>query len=71
MGNPRKLTAEELYPFLYKDYKKARQTIGELESYIDELKFENEQLTQKLNTLQNEKTEREIAAKAPPQEHQE
>jgi FtsZ-binding cell division protein ZapB len=68
----RKLTTDELYPHLYKSYKNARQTIGELESYVDELKFENEQLTKLLNILktENEKIKSENSAQAPPQENQ-
>lgn len=54
MSESRKLTADELYPHLYKDYKRARQSIGELESFIEELQYENRQLKLKLNTLKNE-----------------
>lgn len=50
----RKLTADELYPHLYKSYKMAQQRIGEMQSYIDELKYENQKLTTELNTIKNE-----------------
>jgi len=65
----RKLTTDELYPHLYKSYKNARQTIGELESYIDELKYENHQLKQKLNTLKNEKNQIENSDMAQAPKH--
>lgn len=61
----RKLTTDELYPHLYRDYKRAKQRIGELESYIDELKYEIS-----IFNKENEKIKSENAAQKAAQKYQ-
>ena len=47
----RKLTTEEVYQDLYREFKKAMVYIGQLNSEIDELKFLKETLEKQLNEL--------------------
>jgi len=54
---PRKLSTDELYTWLYKDYKKSLVKIGEMQSYIDELTYERELLMTKLKNIKNETKE--------------
>lgn len=55
----RKLTIEEVYQDLYKSYKKALFRIGQLNSAIDELTFENKQLEKRITDL-NKPEKKEI-----------
>lgn len=49
--DPRKLEIEELYQHMYKQYKASRFEIGQMQSDIDELKYERDQLKSLLEKL--------------------
>jgi len=50
--SPRKLTTEEIYQYLYREFRKAMIKIGQLNSEIQELVFLKEKLEKKLSELE-------------------
>lgn len=63
---PRKLTIEEVYQDLYRQFKKALVRIGQLDSEIQELTFEKEILEKKLTELKKPDKPQNIQNKGEP-----